>query len=309
MWINLLNSYSTLALCAFVLENIFGFVKLKFHPVYLLGKYIRFFENHFYRDSIFAGFILCVSTIIVSVVVVALIKLFLPNFYWLICEVIIASILLANRLLYTEVKKVALSNDPKQKLRYLVSRDVENLSDSDVYKACIETYAENLNDAVIAPLFYLLLFGIWGIVIYKTVNTLDSMVGYRNTRYEKFGKISARLDDVLNFIPARLTAVLVLLLNNKLMYIKHINALSRYYPSFNAVYPIGAFAYSLGICLGGPSIYFGKTVFKPTLGYNKCVLDKNDVFYALNQKIKNDIAIFSVLLLIFILENWSLLIK
>lgn len=309
MWINFLNSYSALALCAFVLENIFGSIKFKFHPIYLLGKYIRFFENHFYKDSIFAGFILCVSTIILSIVVVALIKLSLPNFYWLLCEVIIASTLLANKLLYTEVKKVVLSDNPKQELKYLVSRDVEHLSDSDVYKAAIETYAENLNDAVIAPLFYLLFFGVWGIVVYKAVNTLDSMVGYRNARYEKFGKISARLDDVLNFIPARLTAILVLLLNNKLKYLKHINSLSRYYPSFNAVYPIGAFAYSLGICLGGPSVYFGKTVFKPTLGYNKCTLDKNDVFCALNQKTKIDMAIFLVLLLYFIFENWRLLIR
>jgi len=309
VWINFLNSYSAIALCAFVLENIFGSIKFKFHPVYLLGKYIRFFENHFYKDSIFTGFILCVSTIIISIVVVVLIKLLLPEPYWLIFEVIFASVLLANKLLYTEVKKVALSDNPKQKLKYLVSRDVDRLNSSDVYKATIETYAENLNDAVIAPLFYLLLFGIWGIVVYKAVNTLDSMVGYRNSRYEKFGKISARFDDVLNFIPARLTAVLVLLLNKKLKYIKHINYLARHYPSFNAVYPIGAFAYSLEICLGGPSVYFGKTVFKPTLGYNKCTLDRNDVLCALNQKTKIDIAIFLVLLSFVILENWRLLVK
>ena len=94
----------------------------------------------------------------------------------------------------------------------LVSRDTTTLSNSDVNKAAIETYAENLSDGVIAPLFYLLCFGLVGAFVYKAINTLDSMVGYRNTRYEKFGKFSARVDDVANYIPSRITALIIALL-------------------------------------------------------------------------------------------------
>ncbi len=306
MWINLLKSYSIIALCAFILDNVFGSIKFKYHPIILIGKYITFFERHFYKDSIARGALVFASSISLSLVSVLIIYILTPTIYWYVFEIMLSSILLANKMLYSEVKKVVLSDNPRQQLKYLVSRDVDNLSQSDIYKASIETYAENINDAVIAPLFYLLLFGIWGMVFYKCTNTLDSMIGYRNARYERFGKISAKADDVLNYIPARLTAILILLINKKLKYLKNIIKLSSYYPSINAVYPIGAFAYSLEVCLGGPTMYFGKIVFKPVLGFNKCALDRNDVFRALNQKIKIDAFLFSILVLCVFIGNWRI---
>lgn len=308
MWINLLNSYSVLALIAFLLDNAFGSIKLKYHPVIIIGKFISFFERHFYKDSIARGAMLFLTSTALSILFVLLAYIVLPKTYWYVFEVILCSLLLANRMLYSEVKKVAISDNPKQRLKYLVSRDVENLSESDVYKTSIETYAENINDAVIAPLFYLLLFGVWGIVFYKCTNTLDSMVGYRNTLYEKFGKVSAKADDILNFIPARLTALLVLALNKKLKYLKNIAQISKYYTSANAAYPIGAFAFALGVRLGGSASYFGKIVFKPTLGYNKHQLCKTDVLDALKQKFKLDIAIFFILIFFVLIENWRLFI-
>ena len=309
MWISLLNSYSFLAFCAYLIDYIFGSIKLKYHPVVLIGKFISFFERHFYKDSIKAGVIIFIITNLLALCFVGFIYIILPKIYWYVFEIGLSGILIANNMLYKEVKKVVLSDNPRQKLKYLVSRDVDSLSESDVYKACIETYAENINDAVIAPLFYLLLFGLWGLVVYKCTNTLDSMIGYRNARYEKFGKISARADDVLNFIPARLTALIVLFVNKKLNYIKNISKLSRYYTSPNSVYPIGAFAYSLEVCLGGPTSYFGKVVFKPTLGFNKCKLDESDVFRALRQKNKIDLAIVLILVFLVIIENWRIFIR
>lgn len=298
MWINFLNYYNFLPISAFLWDSLFGQIKIPYHPVKLMGRYIKFFEASFYKDSISRGFLLCISLITIAISIVLIAKLLLPHTGWFAFELILSGILLANKLLYLEVKKIIHSKNPKGQLKYLVSRDVENLSQSDVYKAAIETYAENLNDAIIAPLFYLLSFGVWGMVVYKCVNTLDSMVGYKTAHYEKFGKISARLDDVLNFIPARLTAFLVLLLNNKLKYLKTLSKIAIHHSSINAGYPIGAFAYSLGICLGGKTSYFGQIVYKPILGYGKTNLDKSDVEKALSQKIKVDIALFIILIIL-----------
>lgn len=283
MLTNFLESYNFLPILAFTIDTIFGEFGF-YHPVKLFGNFIILFEKKFYKDSIVSGGLLFISLLLTTLTCLYIIKLILPNYLWFAFEILLASSLLANNMLYKEVKKLALSANSKEKLKYLVSRDTQNLNESDVYKAAIETYAENLNDAVIAPLFYLCSFGIWGVVVYKCINTLDSMVGYRNNRYEKFGKISAKADDVVNFIPARISALIILAINNKLKYIRDIKKISKLYPSRNAAYSIGAFGYVLGICLGGPTYYFGKEVYKPLLGYGKCIIEKSDVFRALEKK-------------------------
>ncbi len=121
---------------------------------------------------------------------------------------IIGSTTISTKMLHDSVKDII--QNP-QNIKYLVSRDTKDMSLSDRYKSAIESYAENLSDGVIAPMLYLALFGIDGAFIYKGVNTLDSMVGYRTLKYEKFGKASAILDDILNYIPARVTALLIAL--------------------------------------------------------------------------------------------------
>jgi adenosylcobinamide-phosphate synthase len=154
---------------------------------------------------------------------------------------------------------------------YLVGRDTKNLSESDVTRAVFETVAENMSDAIVAPLFYLAIFGVPGIVAYKAVNTMDSMVGYKNDRYIRFGWAAARLDDVVNYIPARITAGLIVLAAAvlRLRWRHAIGVVLRdahLQPSPNAGYPEAALAGALGVQLGGLNYYFGRPVQKPFLG-------------------------------------------
>jgi adenosylcobinamide-phosphate synthase len=202
------------ALIAYIIDMIFSeFQKLKFlkHPIIFMGDYISWFENKFYKDSIFRGFLLTISLIFIVFIIVYLIS-FIDNIF---IQGLLASFTLSSKMLFDAVKDVVSSDEietKRYKISMLVSRDTTTLSNSDVNKAAVETYAENLSDGVIAPLFYLLCFGIVGAFVYKAINTLDSMVGYRNEKYEKFGKFSARLDDVANYIPSRITALIIVFL-------------------------------------------------------------------------------------------------
>ena len=123
-----------------------------------------------------------------------------------------ASTGLAMNMLHESVAALLTAEQPKQALSYLVSRDTEDMTETEVYKAALETWAENLSDGVIAPLFYLVLFGLPGIAVYKAINTMDSMIAYKTERYFYFGKTAAIVDDIANYIPARLTALLIVLL-------------------------------------------------------------------------------------------------
>ena len=154
---------------------------------------------------------------------------------------------------------------------HLVGRDTRHLSERDVIRAVFETVAENMSDAIVAPLFYLAIFGVPGMVAYKAVNTMDSMVGYKNDRYIRFGWAAARLDDAANYIPARITAGLIVL-SAALVRMRWRNAIrvvfrdARLQPSPNAGYPEAALAGALGVRLGGLNYYFGRPVEKPFLG-------------------------------------------
>ncbi len=209
---------------------------------------------------------------------------------------------LAHKMLYDSVKEVLVSQNKKEVISMLVSRDTENMTQSDIYKASIETYAENLSDGVIAPLFYLLLFGLPGIIIYKAINTMDSMVGYRNAKYENYGKAAAILDDIVNYIPARITAVLIMVLS------KQKGIFSFYkdgqkHDSPNAGHPITAMALGLGISLGGDTYYFKELKKKPYFGEGKKEIENEDVKKALSIRSKIDVTVaISLLALILTLQ-------
>jgi adenosylcobinamide-phosphate synthase len=169
--------------------------------------------------------------------------------------------------------------EARRKLALIVGRDTAQLEEPEILRAAIETIAENLSDAVIAPLLYLGVGGPVAMAAYKAINTLDSMVGYRDERYAEFGWASARLDDVVNFVPARLTAVLVWTCSLILGYdagrsrrITLRDAASQ--PSPNAGYPEAAVAGALGIRLGGVNFYHGARIDKPYLGDAVKPLDK-----------------------------------
>jgi len=160
----------------------------------------------------------------------------------------------------------------RKKLSLIVGRDTRTLDESGVTRAAVETVAENFVDGFLAPLFWALVLGVPGAVAYKMINTLDSMVGYRNETYVLFGRASARLDDAANFIPARLSVFVIAVAAACLPNISGRRAWrtgwseGRQHKSPNAGFPEAAFAGALKIRLGGPSIYHGTRVDKPYIG-------------------------------------------
>lgn len=162
-------------------------------------------------------------------------------------------------------------NEARQALSMIVGRETAQLDEEGVLKACLETVAENASDGVIAPLFYLVIGGPILGLLYKAVNTLDSMVGYKNERYRDFGWAAARLDDLLNYLPARLTGLLLMIvafpmgLNGWAAWRTMLRDAQKH-TSPNAGWPEAAAAGALGIQLGGPADYFGQRLEKATIG-------------------------------------------
>ena len=272
-----------IAIFAYLIDKKWGEFTFIKHPIIVIGDLISFFEKYFYKNSIRQGCLLVIFVLgVVSSLSVAL-TLFLELFPLLLNVVLtalIASMFIAHKMLRDAVGGILHVKNKKEAIAMLVSRDTKNMSESDVYKAAIETYAENLSDGVVAPLFYLLLFNLPGIIIYKAINTMDSMVGYRNRRYEKFGKCAARLDDFANYIPSRLTALLIMLLakeKNLLRFYKD----GKKHESPNAGHPITAMALVLKIQLGGDTSYFGKMKKKAHFGEGRKEIRNEDVQNAL----------------------------
>jgi len=272
------------ALLAYTIDRLFGEFRFIRHPIIYIGDLINFFEKKFYKDSLFRGCLLVVFVLGISGSMAYIIYSYLsylPLGINIAASSIIASIFIAHNMLREAVSGVVSAKDKRAAISQLVSRDTANLSESDIYKAAIETYAENLSDGVIAPLFYLLLFNLPGIVIYKAVNTMDSMVGYKTPKYEKFGKCAARLDDLLNLIPSRITALLIMLVAKKrplLAFYKD----GKKHESPNAGHPITAMALALDIQLGGNTSYFGKIKEKATFGDGRKKITTKDIKKALS---------------------------
>jgi adenosylcobinamide-phosphate synthase len=283
-----------LTFLAYLCDRIFGefsFFKNYKHPVIFMGDFIKWFEKKFYKDSILHGFWLVFSLIFIVFCISFTLEYFIQNVYIL---AIISSSGIASKMLYENVKDVI--KNPKN-IKYLVSRDTRNLTQNEINKATIETYGENLSDGVIAPLLYLFFFGIVGLFVYKAINTLDSMVGYKNEKYEKFGKISAKLDDIANYIPSRITAVLISLLFWNTDAFKRFYSFGKHHESPNAGHPISALALSLGVKLGGDTSYFGKIKKKPYFGDGIAQIRVNKIEEALLFRDRFDIFILILLIL------------
>jgi len=272
-----------ITLFAYLIDRRFGEFSFIKHPIIIIGSLITFFQKRFYKDSVSRGAQLVLfMVLVVGSVTFTLnaILAYLPTPFYILFVSIIASIFIAHKMLRDAVSDVLVAKDKRASIAMLVSRDTKDMSESDVYKACIETYAENLSDGVIAPLFFLLFFGLEGLVLYKTINTLDSMVGYRTPKYEKYGKVSAIVDDILNFIPSRITALLIMLLfRQKKLFAFYKDG--KKHDSPNAGHPITAMALSLGVKLGGDTSYFGKVKKKPFFGVGREEIREEDVRRAL----------------------------
>lgn len=271
---------------AYLLDLVIGDPEFCPHPVRAFGAYINFYKklSHFdhrnNRQQFLLGVGLCLSLIGLTLLSYGLLKtLFASYSLWLayILDIYLTYACLSVKSLAHEAEAVgsALAKDGLDKGRLQVSRIVgrqtDKLSQEEVIQATLETVAENTSDGVIAPIFYYLLAGPIGGLIYKAVNTVDSMVGYRNDKYEYFGKFSARLDDLLNYIPARLTA-LVMLLATKILKYDSQQAWRIWrrdhnqHASPNAGHPESVLAGALGLRLGGGHYYHDQWAEKPYIG-------------------------------------------
>lgn len=230
------------------------------HPAVLMGRVIGMTDARFNdgESRRLKGVLVVLGLVIGAIVLGKLIGLF----GWL-PELILAAILLAQRSLVDHVRAVGdglrLSlGDGRLMVARIVSRDTAQMDQSAVARSAIESGAENLSDGVIAPAFWFLIGGLPGLLVYKVVNTADSMIGYRSEKYLHFGWAAARLDDVLNWVPARITAALIAASHAGLSHWQAIKADARLHRSPNAGWPEAAMARALGISLAGPRAYDGK---------------------------------------------------
>lgn len=193
---------------------------------------------------------------------------------------------LAGKTLAKEVRMVfeaveRSTEEGRKQVGRIVGRDTSRLTPQEIRTAALETLSENLSDGVIAPMFWFLLLGLPGMMAYKMINTLDSMIGYKNERYRDFGCIAAKLDDVANYIPARLTAVLMLLVSGYWHKRDFVRKYGRAHASPNSGYPEAALAAILNCRFGGTHDYFGKPVVKPYIGTNERELTTQDMLIAI----------------------------
>jgi adenosylcobinamide-phosphate synthase len=270
-------------LAAVILDLLIGDPRWFPHPVVYIGRLIEALEKalrRLVRNERLAGVLLLVMTVGITcgVGVVFLKGAYAVGPYLgLAVAVILSWSCIAARSLHRESRLVADTigqGDLVKARRYLsniVGRDTAELDEQEVWRATVETVAENTSDGVIAPLFYLCLGGPVLAIAYKAVNTLDSMVGYRNERYKSLGWASARCDDLANFMPARLTGLLMVAvaplfgfpLGNAWRIMRRDG---RNHSSPNSGIPEAAVAGALGVRLGGASVYSGTRVEKPTIG-------------------------------------------
>ncbi|MBF0118249.1 MAG: cobalamin biosynthesis protein CobD [Desulfobacterales bacterium] len=272
-----------ITLTSFLIDLILGDPENLPHPVRLMGKTIIFLEDYFrnfIKNSFVAGFIFATILILSSFGITFLI-ISLSNYIHpllkMISEIILIYYCISIKSLQTaalDVYNALKQNNLKlarEKVSYIVGRETEKLSESGVARAAVETVAENLVDGIISPLFYAMIGGAPLAIAYKMVNTLDSMIGYKNEKYIKFGKTAARIDDAANFIPARLS-IFIISIASHLFFRKGADCFKtaikdgNKHLSPNSGYSEAAFAGALSVKLGGPNYYHGKLVYKPYIG-------------------------------------------
>ena len=275
-------------LLGYLLDLIFGDPERLPHPIVWFGKMISWGEHRLNRGQhrMVKGAVMSVAYILlVFFVLWGLIRLVPNAILWCFLNTIIIFYCLAGTTLIREVRNVFLALDEsleagRKQVARIVGRDTSELTAQEVRTAALETLAENLSDGVIAPLFWLAVLGVPGMVAYKMVNTLDSMIGYRTERYKDFGCWAARIDDIANYIPARLTAVLMVIASGKLSLLKFVWRNGRKHASPNSGYPEAALAGALDCRFGGPHYYFGELFDKPFIGENERDLTTADMLKA-----------------------------
>lgn len=286
--------YNTLIGCGaaaiiigFLLDLLLGDPRRLPHPIRLFGLGISKLEKTWNRgeNRVAKGVLMWATLIALTGVVFAFLGYILKPYP---CAASIFSAIfffygISNRSLIQEALKVEKrlkSGDiegARAELSMIVGRDTKHLNETQIRVAVLETLSENLSDGVIAPMFYYAIGGVPCIMIYKMINTLDSMVGYKNDRFRQFGYFSAKMDDIANFIPSRLTALLIALVALSPRAIKFIFRYGRSHSSPNSGYPEAALAGVLNCRFGGESQYQGVIVPKPYIGSNSREVTHKDI--------------------------------
>jgi adenosylcobinamide-phosphate synthase len=268
------------------------------HPVVGFGKMIAFGERRLNKGTHrkLKGALMTIVYIIGVFVAAWFLRTQLSIMHYalsIVFDVVVIFYCLAGTTLIREVRQVFLAVDRsleegRRQVARIVGRDTSALSAQEVRTAALETLAENLSDGVIAPLFWYMLLGVPGMMAYKMVNTLDSMIGYKTDRYRDFGCWAAHIDDIANYIPARLTALLMILGHWLLTIgqkpkaksqkpIAFVRKYGRNHASPNSGYPEAALAGILNCRFGGPHYYFGQLFDKPYIGTNDRLLTTDDM--------------------------------
>lgn len=290
------------------------------HPVRYIGKLIRYVEKKVRKVAKtdkglkIGGFVLWFFTVIPTYLITYLIiKLSSFNTYvYVFVNAFIIYTTLATKCLKDEAVKiyrVLKTGDLEQsriQLSYIVGRDTEHLSEKEIIRATVETVSENTVDGIIAPMFYAFIGGAPLAMAYKAVNTLDSTVGYKNEKYIHIGFASAKIDDIANYIPARIS-VLLMSIGSLVLGYNYKNAVKiairdrKNHKSPNCAFSEGAVAGALGIQLGGTNIYFGQEVYKPTIGEKDREIESDDIVKTNRIMYATSIASMIVFTLIYVL--------
>ena len=314
-------------LIGWILDVVFGDPVRLPHPVVWFGRMIAFGEKRLNRGQHrkLKGAVMAVGLILLVFGVSWLIRWWLMGVsMWVVFvfDAVVVFYCLAGTTLIREVRQVFLALDRsldegRAQVARIVGRDTSELSAQEVRTAALETLAENLSDGVIAPLFWLAVLGTPGMLAYKMVNTLDSMIGYHTERYLKFGCWAAHIDDVANYIPARLTALLMVVgswvlgvggINHHPSPITHhlrfVYRNGKNHASPNSGYPEAALAGILNCRFGGPHKYFGEVFDKPYIGENDRELTTADMKTAIRVNRMAEILMIALLLAESILQNY-----
>lgn len=265
------------------------------HPVIWMGALLSLLDQRLNRGpnrkakGVLALVLLLGATLLVSGALVFVCRL-IPG-WGLLLEAVLGASLLAQKSLFDAVKRVATGlrlslNEGRSAVSHIVGRDPDQLDEAGVARAAIESLAESISDGVVAPLFWLIIGGVPGIALYKAVNTADSMIGHKNERYREFGWAAARFDDLVNLIPARLSALLIALAarlggGDAKAALRIARRDAPKHESPNAGWPEAAMAGALGFRLGGPRAYDGETIDLPAFGEGRTDLGPADIDRAL----------------------------
>ena len=304
---------------AWLLDRVLGDPRKLPHPIVLFGKTIAYCDSRFNKgkDKITKGAIVAISLILLTFLITSLIITYsykINPILGNVISIILIFFSLSGKTLAKEVKlvfdKLKISTEEGRKqIARIVGRDTSSLSPNEIKTAALETLAENLSDGVIAPMFWYLILGVPGMLAYKMINTLDSMIAYKTPKYLDFGRYAAKIDDYANYIPARLTTMIMIIVapkyinkhgvkvkarNRKDLY-EFIQKYGSQHISPNSGYPESALAGILDCQFGGSHNYFGELVYKPNIGKNPREIDYDDMRTSLEECLNTEVTMVVVI--------------